>query len=231
MTGSSAAPHGRRGWAAATDLGDHAQALAVRGCDFVLRCYSRDPVSRLDRREAVRLDAAGLAIGVRWLDPTFCPSRRQGLLDGADALCQARDVGQPAGSAIYFDAGGEGALDEPTIGYFAGVRAALGGAGGYRIGALGAAARCAGLLDRRLAALGWTRSPASASAHRHALLEWPATVILIGDAAFELAPVLGRPERDAGLFRLSAHWPAAAGRATPFRAEPGRPAHLLPCVR
>lgn len=80
----------------------HAASLRLRGIDFVMRRYSRDQPCNLDVDEARRLSAAGLRIGALWdanvgIDSL---SRRQGLLDGADALRLARAAGQPPGSAI-----------------------------------------------------------------------------------------------------------------------------------
>lgn len=156
-----------------------------------------------------RLSGAGLRIGTLWAG---CGvenglSRRQGLLDGAEALRLARAAGQPQGSAIYFAVGDEAAradIDGGLRHYLAGVRSALDGVAGYRVGVRGSHAVCAGLLDRGLAALSWLASmPADGEAPRHDLLQWPAARLLLDGAGLRLAPVLGQPGRDPGLFGLA----------------------------
>ena len=85
----------------------HAALLRLRGIDFVMRRYSRDPSCNLDVEEARRLSGAGLRLGALLESCVGVESlsRRQGLLDGADALRLARAAGQPPGSAIYFGLG------------------------------------------------------------------------------------------------------------------------------
>jgi len=93
-----------RGCDSPFDIARHGVALRRRGVDFVMRRYSRDPACNLGAREARALCGAGLCIGALWdggagLDRL---SRRQGLLDGAQAQRLARAAGQPPGTAIYF---------------------------------------------------------------------------------------------------------------------------------
>lgn len=187
----------------------HAASLRLRGIDFVMRRYSRDPTRNLDLEEARRLSGAGLRIGALWecgVGPERL-SRQQGLLDGADALCLARAAGQPSGSAIYFALGEEATgadIDGVLKHYLAGVRSALGGAAGYRVGVRGSQAWCVGLVDRGLAALSWLVSmPANSEAPCHELLQWPAACLVLDGAELRLSPVLGQPGRDPGLFRLA----------------------------
>lgn len=198
----------------------HAAALRRRGIDFVMRRYSRDPLSNLEAAEARRLSDAGLRIGALWAD---CPatgllSRCQGLLDGAEALRLARAAGQPSGSAIYIalrESAVSSDIDGSLKQYLAGIRAAFAGGAGYRVGVRGSHAWCAGLVDRGLAALSWLApSPPEAVAARHDLLQWPAARLVLDGAELRLAPVLAQPGRDPGLFQLSSGthgdaWPAS----------------------
>lgn len=197
-----------RGCDSPFDIARHGAALRLRGIDFVMRRYSRDPSCNLDASEARGLSSAGLRIGALWesgpgLDGC---SRRQGLLDGADALRLARAAGQPPGSAIYFGLSEQAAradIDGVLRNYLIGVRMALGGAAGYRVGVRASQAWCAGLVDRGLAALSWLAQAApDAGGARHALLQWPAARIVLDGAELRLAPVLGQPGCDPGLFQL-----------------------------
>lgn len=189
----------------------HAASLRRRGIDFVMRRYSRDPSANLDAGEAQRLCGAGLRIGALWEGCVARDrlSRQQGVRDGAEALQLARAAGQPPGSAIYFALGEDTTpadLDGVLKHYLAGVRSALGGAAGYRVGVHGSHAWCAGLVDRGLGALSWLVSvPAGGAAPRHNLLQWPAARLVLDGAELRLSPVLGQPGRDPGLFQLAGH--------------------------
>jgi len=189
----------------------HAASLRLRGIDFVMRRYSRDQSCNLDLEEARRLSGAGLRIGALWVSYVNVErlSRRQGLLDGADALRLARAAGQPPGSAIYFELGSDATradIDGVLKHYLAGVRSALGGAAGYRVGVRGSQTWCVALVDRGLAALSWLVSlPANSEAPRHELLQWPAARLVLDGAELRLSPVLGQPGRDPGLFQLAGH--------------------------
>ncbi|GEM_PF-1160214 len=193
----------------------HAASLRRRGIDFVMRRYSRDPSTNLDAGEAQRLCGAGLRIGALWegcgtRDPLWrLQSRQQGVRDGAEALQLARAAGQPPGSAIYFALGEDTTpadIDGVLKHYLAGVRSALGGAAGYRVGVHGSHAWCAGLVDRGLGALSWLVSmPAGGVAPRHNLLQWPSARLVLDGAELRLSPVLGQPGKDPGLFQLAGH--------------------------
>ncbi|HAK91971.1 glycoside hydrolase domain-containing protein [Massilia timonae] len=200
----------------------HAASLRRRGIDFVMRRYSRDPSTNLDAGEAQRLCGAGLRIGALWEGRGARDrlTRQQGLRDGAEALHLARAAGQPPGSAIYFALGEDTTpadIDGVLKHYLAGVRSALGGAAGYRVGVHGSHAWCAGLVDRGLGALSWLVSmPAGGVAPRHNLLQWPSARLVLDGAELRLSPVLGQPGRDPGLFQLAG--PGAALSAA-FRRE------------
>jgi len=206
-------------------IANHAGALRQRGIDFVMRRYSRDASINLDAGEAQRLSDAGFHIGALWESQDHL-SRRQGLLDGADALRLARAAGQPCGSAIYFALGERIPmvdLDGSVTHYLAGLRAALGGGAGYRVGVRGSHPMCAGLVDRGLAALSWLApTPPDALAARHALLQWPAARLVLDGVELRLAPVLGQPGRDPGLFRIASGAHGDARRAGLHAADHGR---------
>jgi len=74
----------------------------------------------------------------------------QGEAGGTEALTSAKDIGQPAGSAIYFamdfDPGPPGFIpgaQQAIENYFKGVSSAFAGSG-YTIGLYGAGRRCSG---------------------------------------------------------------------------------------
>lgn len=94
-------------------------------------------------------------------------------------------------------------IDGVLRNYLIGVRMALGGAAGYRVGVRASQAWCGGLVDRGLAALSWLAQAApDAGGARHALLQWPAARIVLDGAELRLSPVLGQPGCDPGLFQL-----------------------------
>ncbi|WP_306392756.1 glycoside hydrolase domain-containing protein [Telluria beijingensis] len=208
-------------------IADHAASLRQRGIDFVMRRYSRDPASNLDASETRRLSDAGFRIGALWESDAVPDgwSRRRGLLDGAEALRLARAAGQPPGSAIYFALGETASaadLDDKLTQYLAGLRAALGGGAGYRVGVRGSHAACAGLVDRGLAALSWLAPTPSGAAARHALLQWPAARLVLDGVELRLAPVLGQAGRDPGLFSVASGAHGDARRARFHAADHGR---------
>src|ERR1700730_919481 len=91
----------------ATDAGHVAQYIKGNGLDFVARYY-RKPDSRwpaLSANEAKVLSALGLNVVAVWESHSqhrdyFTYGR--GYWDAVSAYRQAKAVGQPAGSAIYF---------------------------------------------------------------------------------------------------------------------------------
>lgn len=220
-----------KGFDTPLDMGRHAPLLRRRGYDFVIRSYSRDPARNMGPLEARRLSDAGLRIGALWEHGATHAgyfTRQQGLLDGADALRCARAVGQPAGSAIYVAVGHDATREEvdgPIGAYFMGIRATLGGPAGYRVGVYGSGRCCAAMLDRGLATLSWlsqARGFAGTQGYAHAmrydLLQWMAARITLDGALIDIAPDIGNPGRDPGLFQLGVHEglapaaPAAAPR-------------------
>jgi hypothetical protein len=162
-----------RGIDMALDSRDVAQELKSSGLHFVARYY-RSPLSRwptLSADEARSVSANGMKLVAVWEYLSNKPEHftyERGFSDALTAYQQARTIGQPSGSAIYF------AVDfnaqEPYISgaiqqYFRGVRAALAAAGGgvppYRVGVYGSGAVCAYLKRMQLAEYAWlSASPA-----------------------------------------------------------------------
>jgi hypothetical protein len=137
-----------------------------RWLDFVARYY-RDPSSRwppLTASEARRLAALGVKIVTVWEwhshDPAYF-SYATGYNDALNAYRQAKGVGQPPGSAIYFavDFNARGSQLDPVDQYFRGVNAGLAAAGGgrseYKIGVYGSGAVCAAMRGAGLAHYAW----------------------------------------------------------------------------
>ena len=156
-----------RGIDLATDARDVSLELKDSGLDFVARYY-RDPASRwpsLSVAEARMLSAAGMRIVAVWESHSHRPdyfSYASGYADGMAAYRQAKEIGQPAGSAIYFavdfnaqDGDIRGAVDPYFRGVAAGLQAAAGQAPDYRIGVYGSGAVCDYLKRARLAEYAW----------------------------------------------------------------------------
>jgi hypothetical protein len=149
-----------------SDARDVSNELKSSQLDFIARYY-RDPLSRwptLSPGEAAMLSTAGFKIVAIWESHSHKPdyfSYASGYADAVSAYRQARSIGQPAGSAIYF-AVDYNALQPDIAGpidrYFRGIAAGLasvGGFGQYRIGVYGSGAVCAYLKGTRLAQYAW----------------------------------------------------------------------------
>jgi hypothetical protein len=145
-----------------------ATCLASAGWSFVVRYYSRmtrQPQKRLRPAEAAALARAGLDLAVVYQDNARLPGDfgvARGRLDGAGAFAAAEQVGQPAGSAIYFavDADFSAAqIAQFVLPYFEGVHEALDAASGgvsvYRVGVYGSGLVCRTLRDAGLARFAW----------------------------------------------------------------------------
>jgi hypothetical protein len=151
------------GWAQGVDLSTDASSVAdeIRqsGIDFVARYY-RDPDSALPPltpSEAQALSAQGLKIVAvfEWHSPD--PERMSyaaGFSDAQMAGTQARAVGQPPGSAIYFavDFNAAGDQLDAVAQYFRGIAAGL---SGYRIGVYGSGTVCDFVKRSGLAQYSW----------------------------------------------------------------------------
>jgi Domain of unknown function (DUF1906) len=150
-----------------TDASDVISELQGRPwLQFVARYY-RDPASRwpaLTASEARRLSALGYKIVTVWewhsADPAYF-SYATGYNDALNAVRQAKTVGQPPGSAIYFavDFNARGGALYQVDQYFRGANAGLAAAGGgrpeYKIGVYGSGAVCAAIRGTGLAQYAW----------------------------------------------------------------------------
>lgn len=149
-----------------TDASDVLGQLRGFPIAFVARYY-RDPASRwptLTAGEVQRLSALGLKIVTVWewhsRDPAYF-SYSSGYYDALSAYRQAKGVGQPAGSAIYFavDFNARGPTLQPVDQYFRGVAAGFAAASGgrpeYKVGVYGSGAVCAMVRGERLAQYSW----------------------------------------------------------------------------
>jgi hypothetical protein len=156
-----------RGIDMATDSSDVVSQLqGRRWLHFVARYY-RDPASRfptLSPDEARRLAALGVKIVTVWEWHSSTPSYftyANGYNDALSAYRQAKGVGQPPGSAIYFavDFNARGnamlAVDQYFRGVAAGFAASGRGRPEYRVGVYGSGAVCAAVRGAGLAQYAW----------------------------------------------------------------------------
>lgn len=166
----------------ATDAGHVAQYIKSNGLDFVARYY-RKPDSRwpaLSANEARVLSALGLNVVAVFESHSqhrdyFTYSR--GYWDAVQAAQQAKSVGQPAGSAIYFavDFDARGADIIPVDQYFRGITAGLAAAAGgrpdYKVGVYGSGAVCDSMKGRGVAQYAWL-SNSTGWAGSHSFADW-----------------------------------------------------------
>lgn len=148
------------------DASDVLNELKGGRIDFVARYY-RKPESRwptLTAAEAQRLSGLGLKLVTVWESHSHNPayfSYASGYNDALSAYKQARNVGQPAGSAIYFAVDFDARADHmPEVdryfrGVAAGMHAASAGAREYKIGVYGSGAVCAAVRRAGLAQYAW----------------------------------------------------------------------------
>jgi len=149
-----------------TDASDVLGELRRIPLDFVARYY-RDPASRwptLSAAEVQRLSGLGYKIVTVWEwhsgDPAYF-SYASGYYDALSAARQAKEVGQPPGSAIYFavDFNARDVALQRVDQYFRGVNAGLAAAGSgrpeYRVGVYGSGAVCGLIKGERLAQYTW----------------------------------------------------------------------------
>jgi hypothetical protein len=148
----------------ATDVSEGLDELKANRVDFVARYY-RPPESRwpaLSPGEAQLLSAQGVEIVAVWEWHSRYPTHftySTGYDDATMAYRQAKTVGQPAGSAIYFavdfDAQSLASVDEYFRGVAAGLAAASGGPADYAIGVYGSGAVCSAIKEAGLARYSW----------------------------------------------------------------------------
>jgi len=150
-----------------TDTRDVSVELKGSRLDFVARYY-RDPASRwptLSAEEARMVSSAGLSLVAVWESHSHRPdyfSYASGYYDAMAAYRQAKAIGQPSGSAIYFavdynaqEPDVRGPVDQYFRGIAAGLAAASGPARDYRVGVYGSGAVCDYLKRARLAEYAW----------------------------------------------------------------------------
>jgi glycoside hydrolase-like protein len=150
-----------------TDARDVSLELKESRLDFVARYY-RDPASRwpaLSAGEARAVSSAGMDLVAVWESHSHRPdyfSYASGYYDALAAYRQAKAIGQPSGSAIYFAVdynAQEPDVRGPVDQYFRGIAAGLAAAGGpardYRVGVYGSGAVCDYLKRTRLAEYAW----------------------------------------------------------------------------
>jgi hypothetical protein len=156
-----------RGIDMATDSSDVVSELQGRPWLHFVARYYRDPASRyptLSPDEARRLSALGVKIVTVWEWHSSTPSYftyANGYNDALSAHRQAKIVGQPPGSAIYFavDFNARGNAMLAVDQYFRGVATGLAAAGRgrpeYRVGVYGSGSVCAAVRGAGLAQYAW----------------------------------------------------------------------------
>ena len=150
-----------------TDARDVSLELKDSHLDFIARYY-RDPASRwpaLSAAEARMVSAAAMKLVALWESHSHRPdyfSYASGYSDALAAYRQAKAIGQPAGSAIYFavdynaqEPDVSGPVDQYFRGIAAGLAAASAQAPEYRVGIYGSGAVCDHLKRARLAEYAW----------------------------------------------------------------------------
>jgi Domain of unknown function (DUF1906) len=164
------------GWGDGVDLAADSSAMvddiAANRVDFVARYY-REPDSRwpaLSAGEAQLLSSRGLKIVAIWEAHSADPwhfSYASGYHDAAAAYAEARAIGQPPGTAIYFAVDFNarswdlGAIDEYFRGIAAGLAAANGGAPFYAVGVYGSGFVCQDVKGTGLARYSWLSNSVS----------------------------------------------------------------------
>jgi Domain of unknown function (DUF1906) len=148
----------------AMDTSNLVEELRGVRIDFVARYY-RNPTSSLPAlspQEARKLASLGLKIVAVWEQNSPDPenlSHSSGYSDALSAYRQAKAVGQPAGSAIYFAIDFNAHELEPAKEYFRGIAAGLAAASGgraeYDIGVYGSGAVCDAIKRAGLARYSW----------------------------------------------------------------------------
>jgi len=148
----------------AMDTSNLGEELRSSRIDFVARYY-REPTSSLpplSSQEARKLDSLGLKIVAVWEQNSPDPenmSYSSGYDHAVSAYKQAKAIGQPAGSAIYFAVDYNAHELEPPRQYFLGIAAGLAAASGgrteYKVGVYGSGAVCNEIKRAGLARYSW----------------------------------------------------------------------------
>jgi hypothetical protein len=151
---------------ASHDCSSIARTLARQGRRFVCRYYANSGKKRLNKNEAQTLSGAGLKIVVVWEDgfPTSSSyfSFTKGVDDGTSAYHDALQIGQPAGSPIYFavdydasNADLAGVINDYFNGITQGLKLASRNNMEHPVGVYGSGATCGFILKRGLATYSW----------------------------------------------------------------------------
>lgn len=138
--------------------------LKANAVTAVGRYYRKEthPEWRISKAEAQELSKLGISLFVVFEDyghaDKLILTEDQGAKDATSALQQAKDIGQPAGSAIYFAAeglpGGYKTADLPKIkSYFKGIKDKLGGE--FAAGVYGDGVVCDALRDEGFVKYTW----------------------------------------------------------------------------
>jgi peptidoglycan hydrolase-like protein with peptidoglycan-binding domain len=150
------------GMDACIDCGPFASSIASTGMKFVVRYYSKFETKSITRHEAVALSRADLQVAVVYEDSnndiSFF-STELGKENAAKAVLSAAEIGQPAGSAVYFAVDFDpsaGQVLGPISDYFRALSRAFSVAPTrYAVGIYGSGLTCRILRDAGLAAFTW----------------------------------------------------------------------------
>lgn len=181
------------GFDASANTAALASQLPGAGMSFAARYYSAGSSKNLTVAEAQALSAAGIQIVAVYEDSNDAVghfSASTGTAQANRALQLAAEIGQPAGSAIYFAVDYDATqadVNGPITQYFQAVKAAFDGAGTqYRIGVYGGGMVCQAIQQAGLAELTWlaqsTGFPGYLSFRPNANIVqlWPSRTILNG---------------------------------------------------
>jgi len=144
-----------------TNCADKIDVLRARGVTAVGRYYRvKHPEWRVTKAEAQKLSAAGIKLFTVYEDSghDLALTAAQGKIDGQNALDQATEIGQPAGTAIYFALEGlpNGYVESDLPGirkYLGGVRQAIGS--NYELGVYSDGVVCEMVLDEGICEYTW----------------------------------------------------------------------------
>ena len=148
----------------AMDTSNVVEELRGSRIDFVARYYrdSTSSLPALSSQEALKLASLGLKIVAVWEQNSPDPenlSYSSGYSEAFSAYEQAKAIGQPAGSAIYFAIDFDAHELEPAKEYFRGIAAGLAAASGgraeYKVGVYGSGAVCDAIKRAGLARCSW----------------------------------------------------------------------------
>jgi hypothetical protein len=163
--GQATVPTQFQGFDLNRDCSSFVPRIVSAGVKFVARYYSRNAAKNIGLSEAKALSGAGIDIVTVWEsggDHAAFFSHGQGADDATSAVNQARSVGQPAGTPVYFAVDFDASqteLDTQIVPYFQGVADGLTvmgqGTPPYKVGVYGSGLVCSTLLQRKLVTHTW----------------------------------------------------------------------------